>query len=286
VPAIGRSRMQRLELVESLRAAVAGRDIRVVYQPVVHTVTGRITGVEALARWTSDGRDVPPDVFIRVAEETGLVVSLGDLVLEQVAGDAQALAAAAGGDIDICVNVSAKQLREPDFVTKIDHAVGTMSGAALVLELTERDGVGGDEASLEAMRTLAGSGVKFAIDDFGVGFSSISYLQHMPIHIIKADSAFSQNIDQDERACALLRSITLMGEALGLDVIVEGIERASQLEHLRNDVHAPYAQGFLMHRPMPLQQLLLVLSENRSLLGQVSASLPAEVASPVVAPTA
>jgi EAL domain-containing protein (putative c-di-GMP-specific phosphodiesterase class I) len=202
-------------------------------------------------------------VFIRVAEETGLVVALGDVVLAQAARDAAAIMAAAGSDLNISVNVSAKQMREPDFVSKIERALGSMHGAGLVLEITERDGIGNDAASLEAMKTLAGRGVPFAIDDFGIGFSSIGYLQDMPVQIIKTDLSFSESIDRDERSCALLSSITMMGQALGLDVVVEGIERNSQLEHLREHVNAPYAQGYLLHRPMPLAQLLLVLTENR-----------------------
>ena len=263
--AIGRSRLQRLELVESLRASVAAGDLNLVYQPVVRASTGRIVGVEALARWKSNGVDVPPDVFIRIAEETGLVVALGDVVLNQAAHDARLIAQAAGGSVNVSVNISAKQLREPDFVTKVERAVSTMGDAGLVLEITERDGIGDDEASLRAMRTLADRGVPFAVDDFGVGFSSIGYLQDMPVQIIKTDLSFSESIDLDERSCALLCSITMMGQALGLDVVVEGIERASQLEHLREHVHAPFAQGYLMHRPMPLDQLLHTLAENRSL---------------------
>jgi diguanylate cyclase (GGDEF)-like protein len=263
--AIGRSRLQRLELVESLRASVAAGDLNLVYQPVVRASTGRIVGVEALARWKSNGVDVPPDVFIRIAEETGLVVALGDVVLNQAAHDARLIAQAAGGSVNVSVNISAKQLREPDFVTKVERAVSTMGDAGLVLEITERDGIGDDEASLRAMRTLADRGVPFAVDDFGVGFSSIGYLQDMPVQIIKTDLSFSESIDRDERSCALLCSITMMGQALGLDVVVEGIERASQLEHLREHVHAPFAQGYLMHRPMPLDQLLHTLAENRSL---------------------
>jgi EAL domain-containing protein (putative c-di-GMP-specific phosphodiesterase class I) len=106
--------------------------------------------------------------------------------------------------------------------------------------------------------------VRFAIDDFGVGFSSISYLQDLPAHIVKVDATLSQNIDRDERACAVLRAIALMGEALGLDVVVEGIERDSQLTLVRDDVHAPFVQGYLMHRPMPVKQLLEVVRTNRA----------------------
>jgi diguanylate cyclase (GGDEF)-like protein len=263
--AIGRSRLQRLELVESLRASVAAGDLTLVYQPVVRASTGYITGVEALARWKSNGVDVPPDVFIRVAEETGLVVALGDVVLDQAARDAAVISQAAGGDFNVSVNISAKQLREPDFVTKVERAMSQMDGATLVLEITERDGIGNDPASMSAMTTLADRGVPFAIDDFGVGFSSIGYLQDMPVRIIKTDLSFSESIDRDERSCALLCSITMMGQALGLDVVVEGIERASQLDHLREHVHAPFAQGYLMHRPMPLDQLVKVIAENRAL---------------------
>jgi diguanylate cyclase (GGDEF)-like protein len=263
--AIGRSRLQRLELVESLRASVGAGELTLVYQPVVRAATGRIVGVEALARWKSNGVDVPPDVFIRVAEETGLVIALGDVVLNQAARDGRLISEAAGGEINVSVNISAKQLREADFVAKVEQAVATMGDAGLVLEITERDGIGDDEASLRAMRTLADRGVPFAIDDFGVGFSSIGYLQDMPVQIIKTDLSFSESIDRDERSCALLCSITMMGQALGLDVVVEGIERTGQLEHVRDHVHAPFAQGYLMHRPMPLDQLLETIAENRAL---------------------
>lgn len=264
VDSIGRSRLQRLELVESLRSAVAGRELRVVYQPVVRADTGRITGVEALARWRSKGVDISPELFIKVAEESGLVVPLGDLVLEQAARDAAALYEAAGGPVTLSVNVSAKQLREPEFVTKVEQVAHAMGETGLILEITERDGIGKDETSLSTMRRLADVGVSFAIDDFGVGFSSISYLQDMPVRIIKTDSTFSTSIDTDERACGLLSSIAQLGEALGLAVVVEGIERESQMRHLREHVCAAYAQGYLMYRPMPLVELLRAVRENRA----------------------
>ena len=261
---LGRSRLEKLELVEALRTALAAGDLHLVYQPIVRAATGRITGVEALARWRLNGEPVPTDLFIRVAEEAGLMVLLGDVVLAHATRDAPLIRDAAGGDINVSVNISAKQLREPDFVEKVEAARARMGGTALVLEITERESIGDDEASLEAMKTLAGRGVPFAIDDFGIGFSSIGYLQDMPVRIIKTDLSFSEGIDRDERSCALLCSITMMGQALGLDVVVEGIERTSQLEHLLDHVHAPYAQGYLMHRPMPLDQLVEVLQANRA----------------------
>ncbi len=150
-----------------------------------------------------------------------------------------------------------------------------MQGAGLVLEITERDMVGDDPVSIEAMAQITELGVQFAIDDFGVGFSSIGYLQDMPVRIIKTDASFSEGIDRDERSCALLCSITMMGQALGLDVVIEGIERSAQLDHLREHVHAPFAQGFLMHRPMPPDALVQVLLANHGLIDVDAESQPA-----------
>jgi diguanylate cyclase (GGDEF)-like protein len=263
--AIGRSRLQRLELVESLRSSIAANELTLVYQPVVRASTGRITGVEALARWRSNGVDIPPDVFIRVAEESGLVVALGDVVLERATQDAALLGELVGSDLNVAVNISAKQLREPEFVAKVQDARSRTGTTNLILEITERDCVDNDDVTLDAMRRLADAGIHFAIDDFGVGFSSIGYLQDMPVSIIKADASFSESIDTDERSCALLCSITMMGQALGLDVVIEGIERTGQLDHLNDHVHAQYAQGYLLHRPMPLEALVPVLQQNRGL---------------------
>ena len=262
--AIGDSRMQRLELVEALRSSIDHDELELVYQPVSSAATGHITGVEALARWRLDGVDVRPDVFIHVAEESGLIVALGEVVLQRAARDFLRIREVVSDDLNISVNVSPKQLREPGFVASVESALARMGVPRLILELTERDGIGQDEASLAAMARLTAAGVPLAIDDFGVGFSSIGYLQNMPIRIIKTDLSFSANIDTDERACALLCSITMMGQALGLDVVVEGIERPSQLQHLRDHVHAPYAQGYLLHRPMSLERLLEVLRDNQT----------------------
>jgi diguanylate cyclase (GGDEF)-like protein len=261
-PAIGRARMERLELIEQLRSAVADGEITVVYQPVIATATRRIVGVEVLARWRNGDVEVPPNVFVHLAEETGLIVALGDLVLGRAADDAAEIMAAAAGGINISVNVAAAQLQEADFVATVEKAVERMSGACLVLEITEREEVGRDPSVLETMYTLARLGVVFAIDDFGVGFSSISYLRNLPAGIIKVDATLSQDIDHDQRACGLLRSITMMGQALGLDVVIEGIERESQLALVRDSVGAPFGQGFLMHRPMPLAELLDVLRQD------------------------
>jgi len=256
-PAMGRARLERLELADDLRRAVEGGEIEVVYQPVISVETGLITGAEALARWRHDGVPVPPDVFISVAEETGLIVALGDVVLRRVAADAATVCVAADHHCGFSVNISAGQLRDPRFVASVTEAVETMRGTRLVLELTERQGVDLDAGILATMRRITSMGVDFAIDDFGVGFSSISYLHDLPARILKADAALVQDIDQDERARALLRSVMLMGHELAFDIVVEGIERATQLAVVREDAPGgrTLAQGFYLHAPMPLEHL-------------------------------
>ncbi len=262
--AIGRCRLERLVMVDDLRRAVARSEIEVAYQPIVATGSGRIIGAEALARWRHDGAPVSPELFIGIAEETGLIVDLGESVLTKVASDAAALRGLVPGPFVMSVNVSARQLHEPAFVHSVARAVAAMGGASLVLEITERQGIDLGPVVLEAMHAISAMGVRFAIDDFGVGFSSISYLQDLPVQIIKADASLSQAIDTDDRARALLRSVTLMGQALGLEVVVEGIEREGQLSVLREDTHASYAQGYLLHRPMPLDVLLTTLRPDRA----------------------
>ncbi|MGZ6733189.1 MAG: putative bifunctional diguanylate cyclase/phosphodiesterase [Nocardioides sp.] len=259
-PAMGHARVERLELLEDLRAAVDADQIGVAYQPVVDPVTRRIVGMETLARWQRAGVSVPPDTFISIAEESGLIVALGAAVLRRVELDAAAIRASGGLGRAVSVNVSAAQLREPGFVDMVLHTARELEGMTLVLEITERQGVDLTGGVLEAMHTIADRGVGFAIDDFGVGFSSISYLQNLPATVIKADAALSRNIDRDSRARSLLRSVTEMGRTLGFRVVVEGVERESQLDVIRQD--APYAsvQGYLLHRPMPLEQLLRTLA--------------------------
>lgn len=258
-PALGRERVRALEQAESLRRAIENRELRLEYQPVVQSSTDRIIGVEALARWTLDGRVVTPDVFIRVAEEAGLVIMLGDLVLELVAEDASVLRAAAAGPLSVGVNVSAQQLRAPDFVASVLRARDALEGLTLVLEITERQVVGDDPVVSSVIGQLEANGVRFALDDFGIGYSSIGYLQQLAVEVLKTDRVFSAHVDTDPRSMKLLVSMVEMARALGLDVVIEGIERASQVEALRRHVTFSdnlYLQGYLLSRPAPLNDIV------------------------------
>ena len=256
---IGQVRLERLEIAEALRAAIDAESLHVVYQPVVGTASGQVEAVEALVRWQLDGEDMSTERFVRIAEETGLIVDLGELVLATVARDAAALHAATGRSVPMCVNISVSQLREHSLHAAVQRALDTMSPTGLVLEITEREGIGDDPDVLEAMRVISESGVRFAIDDFGAGFSSLSYLRTVPAHVIKCDGSLVVGIDDDDRVRAVLRAIVLMGEALELDVVIEGIEREAQLECVRDEVGATHVQGYFLHRPMSFDALVGVL---------------------------
>jgi diguanylate cyclase (GGDEF)-like protein len=271
----GQQRLQRIELVETLRRAVERRDLEVVYQPVLSFAESRIAGVEALARWHHNGQPVPPAIFIPTAEESGLVVGIGDLVLDIVAADAPALVQAAGGPLSIAINVSPIQLQLDDIVERVLTARTAMNGADLVLEVTERDFVRNDTRTIAAMTALAEADVRLAIDDFGVGFSSMSYLQRLPVRILKVDGSFVTSIERDPRACALVRSMVVLGEALGLDVVVEGIETPGQLIHVLEHAGAAHGQGYLFGYPMPLDQMLERLANPKADALTVASTLTA-----------
>jgi diguanylate cyclase (GGDEF)-like protein len=274
----GDERLQRIELVETLRRAIDERELHLAYQPVIDLRSKRIIGVEALVRWTHDGAAVPPELFIPTAEDGGLIVGLGDVVLDQVTADTPLIREAAGRRLSIGINVSAQQLQIDAFVPRVLAAKAAMGGVDLVLEVTERNFVHNDPRTLAVMSALAEADVRFAIDDFGVGFSSMEYLQRLPVRILKVDKSFLANIEDDPRACPLVRSMVVLGDALGLEVVIEGIERLTQLEHVTEHAGAILGQGFLFATPMPRDALIDLLADRRKLVALPESLLGPETA--------
>jgi diguanylate cyclase (GGDEF)-like protein len=264
VAALGQERIRRLELVEALRQGI-DRELVVHYQPVVDLRSGQVTGLEALVRWDRGGTLVPPDAFITAAEESGLIVELGERVLAQVVHDGPARVAAAGRPLDLAVNMSAHQLRSPRFVDQVRCAATALGDSRLVLEMTETVLVQDDAETAETLHQLTSAGASLAIDDFGVGFSSIGYLQHLPVAILKIDRSFTRDVDSVPRARALVEAILVMASALELDVVAEGIERPDQARLLRH-AGCRTGQGYLFWRPQPLSQVLRVLNDEQRAL--------------------
>ncbi|HEU4913473.1 MAG TPA: EAL domain-containing protein [Actinomycetes bacterium] len=259
-PSLREENVRRLELVEALRRDIATRLV-VHYQPVIDLERGVVDGLEALVRWQRPEGLVSPDTFIAAAEESGLIGELGARVLAQVVADAPVLEAAAGHPIHLGCNMSAHQLRDSAFLGQVGEAVRQLGDNQLVLEMTETVVVSDNEDTDQALRTLKALGARLAIDDFGVGFSSIGYLQHLPVDSLKIDRTFTRDLDTSPRAAALVEAILVMASALDLTVVAEGIERPEQLARLHR-VGCTYGQGFLLGRPQPLSEAVRQLRDR------------------------
>lgn len=244
---------QRLEMRGDLAEAIARGDIVVHYQPIVDLEAGSIVGVEALARWAHPDRGlVHPDRFIPFAEETGLIVPLGNWVLEQACRQARAWSQGPHSTLTVSVNVSPHQLHDPGFPAQLERVLADhqVDPGRLVLEITESVLIQTPMETLERIRDL---GLRLAIDDFGTGYSSLSYLDRLPIEIIKVDRSFVSRVGTTEES-ALTRAILQIGESLDLHTIVEGIETVAQLESLRA-LGVRVGQGFFMASPMSVDEL-------------------------------
>ena len=247
---------RKLTLERDLAAALERREIAVHLQLQVDSAH-RPVGAELLLRWRrADGVPVPPDVFIPIAESTGLIVPLGDWVLRQ-ACLAWLRLQAAGHPMPLSVNVSPLQFRQPDFVERV-RAVLEETGApatGLIFEVTEGLLVSQLDATIARMHALSEMGIRFSIDDFGTGYSNLAYMRKMPLYELKIDKSFIRDTPNDVNGTAIVQSILAMADHLGLRVVAEGIETDQQASYLARH-GAPCMQGYLFARPAPLEDLL------------------------------
>jgi EAL domain-containing protein (putative c-di-GMP-specific phosphodiesterase class I) len=258
---------ERRQIEQDLRTALSLNQMHVVYQPVFDCASWRICRFEALLRWTHPIRgEISPDIFIPVAEETGLIVTLGHWVLETACAEASGWPA----DVDVAVNLSPKQFLQADLVRSISAVLAATGLAAdrLTVEVTEGVLIDNVERASAALSTLKALGVRIALDDFGTGYSSLSYLHRFPISSIKIDKSFVKPIGQSADADAIVRAILTLGRSLELRVVAEGIETKAQLEWLLR-AGCSEVQGFLLGRAIPPASVSLCLAkaaESPSLL--------------------
>ncbi|WP_338680697.1 EAL domain-containing protein [Janthinobacterium sp. TB1-E2] len=255
---------RRLTLERALARALDDHVLCMHVQPQVDR-HGRVTGAELLMRWPqADGTYIAPDIFIPIAEESGLIVKLGHWALREACRAARVLAQA-GSPVALSVNVSPAQFRQPDFASRVQAALaehGTPAGA-LILELTEGLLIDQRDASLARMRELADLGIRFSIDDFGTGYSSLAYLTSMPLYELKIDKRFIDDTPHDARDTAIVQAILAMARHLGLRVVAEGVETQEQADFLiAHDCDG--LQGFLYARPMPLADFLAWLARHQA----------------------
>jgi diguanylate cyclase (GGDEF)-like protein/PAS domain S-box-containing protein len=251
-----RRRLQhRLTTESGLRAALQAGSLRLEYQPIVSLGDRSIVGVEALLRWDDPVRGaVSPAEFIPIAEATGLIVPIGEWVMNRACEDATRLYR--DHDLHVSVNVSVRQLMAGEFSTWLDGilAVTGLPPAALTIEVTESAFLDDLAAVRVAFERLRCRGVRIAIDDFGTGFSSLARLQHVPVDVIKLDRAFVIDVAERPEARTMAAAIFELSKAIGASIVAEGIETEAQAATLR-EIGYEQAQGFLFARPMPLSQL-------------------------------
>ena len=242
--------VRRLEIVADLQRAISNGELTLQYQPVVELATSRVVDAEALVRWWRGGEVVTPREFLGAAEESGLIVPLGEWVLRQACAQGAAWRRASW-DIGISVNLSARQITAPGFTARVAAILAEtgLPPAALTVEVNERILVEEDGLIVERLAELRQTGVRMAIDDFGTGYASLAYLRQLPLDIIKIDPSFVAGLGHDETLTLLTRTVVQVGRELGLRVIAEGIEQPRQLSALR-EMGCGYGQGFLVARPM------------------------------------
>lgn len=242
----------------ALRGAIEGAEFRLLYQAIVDAHSGRLTKVEALIRWhNAQLGNVPPDRFIPVAEDNGMIVAVGTWVLEEACRQMAIWKHGPLGEVTTSINVSAWQLADPGFVTLVQQALQRhgLQPRQLELELTERvliDDAGHVHAVINSLRAL---GVSVSLDDFGTGYSSLSYLTQFQLNTLKIDRAFVMDIEHSERSNSLVHAIITMGHSLGLQLVAEGVETAGQAAILEK-MGCHYLQGYHISRPIPPEELL------------------------------
>jgi diguanylate cyclase (GGDEF)-like protein/PAS domain S-box-containing protein len=253
-PAMRAAAMERLRLETDLVHALVANQFRMEYQPVVSLQTNLVVGFEALLRWDHpDLGIVPPDKFIPIAEDTGLIVQIGRWVLDEACRQAARWREElpGSGDVSMAVNVSGRQIASPNLVQHVAQSLAAsgLAPEALILELTETVLVHEADLAAHRLEELQGLGVRLAVDDFGTGYSSLSYLRQFPFDILKVDKSFVATITDADAIPAIVRGLLELGRTLGLETVAEGVENIVQRDALQ--AHGcDLAQGFLYARPM------------------------------------
>ena len=269
------STTERLRVEHELRDAIERDELVLHYQPQVSLLTGMAVGVEALVRWRHPTRGLlAPIEFIPHAEETGLIVPLGEVVLEKACAQAHLWAEMRPGDppLTMSVNLSPAQLLSPTLLAAVECALehSSLEPGSLCLEITERTLMVDGPATAASIAALSGMGIRLAIDDFGTGYSSLSYLRLLPVDSLKVDAIFVEGLGRRRDDKAIVGAVIDMAHALGMGVVAEGVESARQVSQLR-ELDCDQAQGYRFARPTPAGDLREVIRRPRPLVAAQTA---------------
>jgi diguanylate cyclase (GGDEF)-like protein/PAS domain S-box-containing protein len=256
-PGLGQELMERLKMESALRTALDKKEFFLLYQPQVSLKTGELTGVEALIRWRNPvlGLVMPSD-FIPVAEETGLIISIGAWALRTACDEIAQMQVDLRRKLMVAVNLSPRQVHQKDFMLTLEDALheSGLPPSSLEVEITEHLLMRDSEESLEIIEQLQSRGITIAIDDFGTGFSNMSYITRFRIDRLKIDRSFIDRCAEDQNSLAVTTAIIALAHSLKMNVVAEGVETQEQVRILR-DLKCDYAQGYLFARPLTLADL-------------------------------
>jgi len=258
---------ERIELENRLRKALHQQELRVFYQPQMDIVSSRIVGAEALVRWQDPIEGlIPPSRFIPIAEETSLIVEIGEWVLRETCRQGRQWLDMGLPPLILAVNISPYQFRRSDINALVAAVLAETGFPAeqLELEMTEKGLIGNQDNAMDILNNLRAQGIRLAIDDFGAGYSSLAYLKHFPLDVLKIDKSFIDEIPYNKGDMEIAATIVAMGHTLGFKVLAEGVETLEQLAFLWKTGCDTY-QGFIKSRPIIAEELAeLIRNQQRS----------------------
>jgi diguanylate cyclase (GGDEF)-like protein/PAS domain S-box-containing protein len=263
---------ERLEMQSALRSAVEHKQFVLLYQPKVDLVTGQIAGMEALLRVKGENGELSlPENFITLAEETGLIVQIGEWVMREACNFNKSLQERGLPPMRVAINLSARQLTRYDLVRAVEQALhhAELSAEYLELELTESMVMHDPEGVIATLAQLQALGIQLSIDDFGTGYSSLSYLKRFPVASLKIDQSFVRELGQDENAAAIVKAVISLGHSLDMKVIAEGVETEKQMSFLLEN-RCDAMQGFLFSRPLSAAEFALLVERESGGAGKFS----------------
>ena len=266
--AVHRDLAKKLEMVKQLRHAVEQEALEVYYQPKVELLGHRITGLEALVRWVKDdGTVIGPDQFIPIAEDTGLIIPLSEYVMRTACNQLKRWHEMGFNDLTMAINISGKQLHLPDLVDTIVDNVSEarLSPKCIELELTEQVFIENIQSHTNFMHSVREHGMSLAIDDFGVGYSSLSYLKNFPVTSLKIDRSFVRDLPDNEDDAVIVQTIINLAKNLNIQLVAEGIETSEQVEFLLSR-DCGIGQGYLFSRPVPADEITQLLQNYHGLM--------------------
>lgn len=263
--------VSRLHLENDLRRAIAGltagtsQEFLVFYQPIISLKTGKITGFEALIRWQPPGKFISPAEFIPLAEETGLIIPLGEWILKESCRQLKIWQEqfSLQSPLSLSVNLSTQQFSQADLTERVEKILKEtkLDGHSLKLEITESMAMQDVETTIATILRLKAFNLRFSIDDFGTGYSSLSYLHRLPVDTLKVDRSFVSRMEDSSENLAIVETVIMLSHKLGMDVVAEGVEKASQMEILR-ELECEYGQGYYFSKPLNSEAATALLAEQ------------------------